>query len=246
MRRYRLLLRAFPPAWRERYGDELFKLIEAQPDRRGQALDLLCAGLRERARPLLSRTAAGISAGTVLVLVVTAILVVQWEDSLSTAAWAPRLALTAGYVAFAIGLPMTVLSPLQRRLGLMFPLRTLTLLSVVVAVGCVLTTVARSAPPESVPQPPSIASTLSPAMAATPGIVAFLMSSTPKAIELNPATGQTVWVGKGTATWTATGEHFAPGGVTIAGTYEPPAYAGAETNPWPDYLPAAAILSSNQ
>lgn len=246
MRRYRLLLRAFPSAWRKRYGDELFKLIEAQPDRRGQALDLLCAGLRERIRPLVSWTAAGISVATVLVLVVTASLVVQWEDSLSTAAWAPRLALTAGYAGFAISLPMTVLSPLQRRLGLMFPLRTLTLLCAVVAVGCVLTAAARSAPPESVPQPPSIASTLSPAMAATPGIVAFLMSSTPKAVEFNPTTGQTVWVGKGTTTWTATGVNYAPGGVTVAGTYEPQPYPGDQTNPWPDHSTAAAVRSSNQ
>lgn len=241
MKRYRLLLRAFPPAWRERYGEELCELIDEQTDRRGQALDLLRAGLRERVRPLLCRPTLGISIGTVLALVVLAALIVHWDVSHSTGSWTARLALIAGYVALAICLPMTVVSPLQRRLGLMFPKRTVALLCVVVAAGCVLTAVASSAPPAPVPAPPSMASTLSPAMAATPGIVAFLQSSTPKAVEFNPSTGQTVWVGKGTVSWTSTGERFEPGGVTIAGTYETPTYPGAQANPWPDFSPAAAL-----
>jgi hypothetical protein len=109
----------------------------------------------------------------------------------------------------------------------MFRKRTLAFLCVAVAAGCVLTAVASTAPPEPVQAPPSIASTLSPSMAATPGIVAFLSSSAPKAVEFNPSTGQTVWVGRGTVTWTATGVNYAPGGVTIAGTYQAPTYPGA-------------------
>jgi hypothetical protein len=242
MRRYHLLLRAFPAAWRERYGNELFELIKEQPDRRGQSLDLLRAGLRERPRPVLSQIPAGISAGTALILLVTAGLVIRWDVSHSGGVWVPRLALTAGYVALAISLPMTVFSPLQRRLDLMFRKRTLAFLCVAVAAGCVLTAVASTAPPEPVQAPPSIAATLSPAMAATPGIVAFLSSSAPKAVEFNPSTGQTVWVGRGTVTWTATGVNYAPGGVTIAGTYQAPTYPGAsQTNPWPDTSPASAL-----
>ncbi|MGH2927443.1 MAG: hypothetical protein ACRDL8_04515, partial [Solirubrobacteraceae bacterium] len=47
MRRYRLLARAFPRVWRKVYGEELLRLLSEQP-RRGQCVDLVCAGVRER------------------------------------------------------------------------------------------------------------------------------------------------------------------------------------------------------
>ncbi|MGH3599831.1 MAG: hypothetical protein ACRDQH_06070 [Pseudonocardiaceae bacterium] len=48
MRRYRLLTRAFPPAWRKIYGEELLRLLGEEPPRRGQSVDLVFAGARER------------------------------------------------------------------------------------------------------------------------------------------------------------------------------------------------------
>jgi putative ABC transport system permease protein len=49
MKRYRLLLRVYPRAWRERYGDELLRLVaEEERNRLQPRVDLLHSGLVER------------------------------------------------------------------------------------------------------------------------------------------------------------------------------------------------------
>lgn len=53
MRRYRLLLHAFPKAWRAQYGKELLRVLEDDPSTpRWPCVDLLRAGLQERAHCL--------------------------------------------------------------------------------------------------------------------------------------------------------------------------------------------------
>jgi len=46
----RLLLRAYPRAWRERYGDELLALLEAEPLTWRVRVNVAAAGVRERLR----------------------------------------------------------------------------------------------------------------------------------------------------------------------------------------------------
>ena len=46
----KLLLRAYPRRWRERYGDELVALLEAEPLTWRTRTNVLTAGLRERLR----------------------------------------------------------------------------------------------------------------------------------------------------------------------------------------------------
>jgi hypothetical protein len=48
-------VRAFPPEWRERFEDEVLALIGQTPERRWQTVDLLRAGLGERAHRLVVR-----------------------------------------------------------------------------------------------------------------------------------------------------------------------------------------------
>jgi hypothetical protein len=52
----RVLVRAFPRRWRERYGAELLELLAEMPERRGQGFDILRAGLVERGRDLRGAT----------------------------------------------------------------------------------------------------------------------------------------------------------------------------------------------
>ena len=80
MRRHHLLMRAFPRSWRRRYGAELLQLIEDEPGRRWQAIDLLRAGLGERCRRipgLTTRWGAGLAVLVVLGIVVGRPLVVN-------------------------------------------------------------------------------------------------------------------------------------------------------------------------
>lgn len=46
----KLLLHAYPRRWRERYGDELLALLEAEPPAWRARADVVAAGLRERGR----------------------------------------------------------------------------------------------------------------------------------------------------------------------------------------------------
>jgi hypothetical protein len=104
----------------------------------------------------------------------------------------------------------------------MLRLRMLTASCVVIAAASILVATAQSAPNKPIPRPPSIASTLSPAVARTPGILAFLKSNNPKSVEFDPTTGKTVWVGKGLITWTGHLIRHVPAGVTtLAGRYQP-------------------------
>ena len=57
----RWLLRAYPPTWRERYGQELEDLLRAGPGGPGTVLDVLLAAIRERWSPRLK---AGLSMTT--------------------------------------------------------------------------------------------------------------------------------------------------------------------------------------
>ena len=47
----RWLLRAYPPAWRERYAEELEELLRASPRKVSTIVDVLCSGFRERLSP---------------------------------------------------------------------------------------------------------------------------------------------------------------------------------------------------
>ena len=100
-----------------------------------------------------------------------------------------------------------------------------------------------------VPQSPSIASRLSPAVAAVPGIVAFLRSAVPKSVEQDATTGQVVWVGTGNASWTTDGWAYPSNGVTIAGTYQPnPNDSNPAQSPatWPTDPALAVQLVANE
>lgn len=49
--RHRLLLRAYPAGWRERYGDEFLALLADRPDRWRDAVDILAGALDARLHP---------------------------------------------------------------------------------------------------------------------------------------------------------------------------------------------------
>ena len=86
---------------------------------------------------------------------------------------------------------------------------------------CVLATSADAATPPAMPQPPSIASSLSPAVASVPGIVGFLQSSAPKTVETVGTTAVSVTTGEAIPRANGGPVVRPSGSTTVAGTWMP-------------------------
>lgn len=97
---------------------------------------------------------------------------------------------------------------------------------------------------QTTPAPAPLVATLSPQVAAVPGIASYLQSSQPKSVEW--INGHTVWVGTGNPTDSGDGTDYAASGDTLAGTYQD--VQGSNNTPasWPTESVAAASSSSRQ
>ncbi len=246
MKRYNLLVLAFPRAWRERYQDELLDLVAEEARQGGQAFDLIRAGLKER-----RRTQGHASAGTVLALIAAFGLLLFCWTSTSPQIEPFRWLLTASFV----GLLTTRRVPVEKNHRPPAVIRfRLAASFIAVAVGSTATIISSTASShpgqtplrvasaqDAIPAPPSIQSTLSAQVAATPGITAYLQSSQPKSIEW--IDGKTVWVGTGNPTWTGAGSVYAADGHTLAGTYQDVQGSNNAPHSWPTESVAAATAA---
>ena len=241
MRLYRLLVHAFPRAWRETYQDELLALVAEEAHRRRQAFDMVRAGLRERRR---AWTPASVEAPSAL-LVAAGSLLLCWQVTASPQTQRLRWLLTAAFLGLFLFLLVVGLAPHERnRMTSIAVRRALIASFIAVSAGStttVLVSTASSHPtqtrspvastPRIIPASPSIQATLSPQVAATPGIVAYLQSNRPKSEEF--IDGHTVWVGTGNPTYTSHGLTYSQTGDTIAGTYQPVTFSNNTPTTWP-------------
>lgn len=94
-----LLVRLHPPAWRERYGDEMLAMLEGQPLSRREVIDLVRSAAREQLWPTVGMRNSGraraarvattlVLSGLVFVLSLSALVSAasgRWPNPLATA-----------------------------------------------------------------------------------------------------------------------------------------------------------------
>ena len=245
----RVAILLYPRAWRLRYGDELQALVHEMQERQRLplvhiVLNLSAAAALERLRSQRRIAVAGLALLTLLCVAV--------GSEILTAESPPSRMDGAGQLALGQGscntTPSVVASRAEGTPEMSHRKRTVACAIAAIGVGVPVVGIAAADPsstPQSAPQPPSMASSLSSQVAMVPGIVSFLESSTPKSLEFDSSSGKVVWVGSGNATMDGSGWSYPANGYTIAGAFEPNPGSSTAPTSWPTESPAAAIAAAS-